>query len=98
MSVKVGNSSKVNLTNCIIANTVGVLSHAAANIQPECTNNNYFEAPNYLSATSNNAIPDAKYDTSSSATQLDPGFVDAAAGDFTVTNINVKGGDPRWKR
>ncbi|MDR2476099.1 MAG: DUF4957 domain-containing protein [Bacteroidales bacterium] len=89
--------SAVKMTNCIVAKTKGTLAHSKDDMTPECGGNNYFDAPNFLSATANTTAisPDAKFD-SSAATRLDPEFADADNGDFTVTNANVKVGDPRW--
>lgn len=55
-------------------------------------NNNYFNAPALTDSS------EKRYDPT--ATTLDPGFVDAASGDFTITNqtlIDNAVGDPRWR-
>lgn len=55
--------------------------------------NNYFNAPNMYSST------EKRYDNSTTYTTLDPGFVDAENGDYTVTNQDLLDegiGDPRW--
>ena len=56
-------------------------------------NNNYFNAPTLYDTT----VP--RFDTSTTYLMLDPGFVDPASGDFTVTNqtiVDNQIGDPRW--
>lgn len=57
------------------------------------SNNNYFNAPTLFDSS----VP--RYDSSGTYKELDPGFVDALSGDFTVTNQTIKDnsiGDPRW--
>lgn len=73
----------------------GVWTRSAANMAatPSYGNNNIFSCYNLLSGL---------YTTASqiSATELNPGFVDAAAGNFTITNQTLKDnavGDPRWR-
>ncbi|TNF43464.1 MAG: DUF4957 domain-containing protein, partial [Bacteroidetes bacterium] len=91
----VENTLKV--TNTIIAETMGYYTNQSRSAQPECSNNNYFNAPGFMPDGS--AVSGAKFDISGNFTQLDPGFVNAANGDFTVTNqtiIDNNVGDPRW--
>lgn len=55
-------------------------------------NNNYFNAPALTDSS------EVRYDPN--ATTLNPGFVDAENGDFTVTNQTILDnqiGDPRWR-
>lgn len=88
----VNNSLKVS--NTIIAETGGSFSNQALTSQPECSKNNYFNAALYYSGAS-----PIKVDISGTYTTLDPGFVNAANGNFTVTNqtlIDTNIGDPRW--
>lgn len=57
------------------------------------SNNNYFNAPTLFDSS----VP--RYDASGTYKELDPGFVDALSGNFTVTNQTIKDnsiGDPRW--
>lgn len=92
----VDNTLKV--TNTIIAATAGYYTNQARSAQPECSMNNYFNAPAFVPGGTD--IAGAKFDISGNYTQLDPGFVDAANGNFTVTNqtlIDNKIGDPRWR-
>jgi len=62
---------------------------------PTFSNNNYFNAPRFLAGVPTGS---PKYDTSSPTT-LNPGFVNADAGNFRVTNDDLifrRVGDPRW--
>lgn len=55
--------------------------------------NNYFNADGFFNSLQ------TRFDNSTTFTTLDPGFVDAANGDFTVTTqslIDNNVGDPRW--
>lgn len=83
-----GNS--INFKNNIVTNTAGIFSNQASTAVPTFGGNNFFGAPNLFSggATAN------FYDNS--ATNHNPQYKDAAAGDFTVNNIDVTVGDPRW--
>ena len=90
----VNNASTVS--NCIFAGSTGYAgyySNQAATTAPECSKNNYFNAAAFYTSS-------LKLDGSSSYTTLDPGFVDAANGNFKLTNqslIDNGIGDPRWK-
>ncbi len=58
--------------------------------------NNYFASPTLWT---NDPFKGAATDFDSKATMLDPAFVDAAIGNFTITEpslLNAKVGDPRW--
>jgi hypothetical protein len=91
----VENTLKV--TNTIIAETLGYYTNQSSSAQPECSNNNYFNAPGFI--TGGSTVAGAKFDLSGNHTVLNPGFVNAANGDFTVTNqtlIDNNIGDPRW--
>ena len=85
----------INFTNNIVASSVGNFSNQAKTAEPTFSNNNYFEADGYVTAgvNANALFVDA------AGTTLDPQFKDAANGDFTIGNDNVKdkkAGDPRW--
>ncbi len=72
----------------------GYYSNQAATTQPVCSKNNYFNAASFLSGVTN-----GKFDISGTHTSYNPGFVNAASGNFTVTNeeLQINGiGDPRW--
>lgn len=87
----------VTVTNTIIAETVGFYTNQSKTGQPECSNNSYFNAPGFMPGGSETS--GVKFDLSGNFTQLDPGFVNAENGDFTVTNqtlIDNNVGDPRW--
>nr|WP_315151539.1 DUF5123 domain-containing protein [uncultured Flavobacterium sp.] len=86
----VSNASTVR--NTLFAVGSAVYTNSTATAAPVFSNNNNFSSPNLALTTGNNK-PDA------SATTLDPQFVSAATGDFTVKNqtiIDKKIGDPRW--
>lgn len=93
----VNNVSTV--TNTIFAGSEttygGYYSNQSGTTAPVCSKNNYHNAPLFISGT----ISNGKYDTSGTHTTFDPGFVNPAAGNFTVTNTELKLfgiGDPRW--
>lgn len=59
------------------------------------SNNNYFNAPTFYDAS----VP--RYDNTTNFTTLDPGYVDALNGNFTLTTqslIDNNIGDPRWRQ
>ena len=85
----------INFTNNIVASSVGNFSNQAKTAEPTFSNNIYFEADGFVTvgANANALFVDA------AGTILDPQFKDAANGDFTIGNDNVKdkkAGDPRW--
>ena len=85
----------INFTNNIVASSVGNFSNQAKTAEPTFSNNIYFEADGFVTvgANANALFVDA------AGTILDPQFKDAANGDFTICNDNVKdkkAGDPRW--
>lgn len=87
----VSNSSAVR--NTIIAGTAAVYNNNIATELPIFADNNYFEAVNFKDS----AIKDNRIDIG--ATTLNPGFANAATGDFTISNQSLKDkkiGDPRW--
>lgn len=90
-------TNTLKVTNTIIAGTLGYYTNQALSSQPVCANNNYFNAPGFI--TGGSTVTGAKFDLSGTHTLLDPGFVNAAIGNFTVTNqalIDSNVGDPRW--
>lgn len=90
-------TNTLTVSNTIIAETAGYYTNQANSAQPECSKNNYFNAPGFLAASAINAT--AKYDISGTQTTLDPGFTDASKGNFKLSNetlITKKIGDPRW--
>jgi hypothetical protein len=81
----------------LIAATDGYFTNQPTTSQPTCVNNNYFNADGFFTP---DYVSNAKHDNSGTHLTLDPGFVDAANGDFTVTNqdiIDAQIGDPRWR-
>ncbi len=90
----VNNTLKV--TSTIIAATTGTFTNQVKSAQPECSKNNYFNAPGFYTDA---YIASVKLDISGNYTTLDPGFANAANGDFTLSNqtlIDNQIGDPRW--
>lgn len=88
-------SHKIYFNKNILSETEGYYTNQAATTITEMNNNNYHNAPNFTGSTQANA----KNDTGSTYTSLDPGFANAAGADFTISNPNLisKGtGDPRW--
>lgn len=85
----------ITFTNNLVTNTLANFSNQSGTAIPSFDNNVYFEANGLCvsGANSNGKFIDEK------GTVLDPQFKDAAKGDFTIGNDNVKDlkvGDPRW--
>lgn len=85
----------INFTNNIVANTAANFSNQKNTAIPTFKNNFYHEATGLVTAgvNANGLFVD------DSGTIADPQFKDAANGDFTIGNDNVKdkkAGDPRW--
>ena len=87
--------NNINFTNNIVASSAGNFSNQKNTAEPTFSNNIYFEADGFVTAGANaNALF-----VDAAGTILDPQFKDAANGDFTIGNDNVKdkkAGDPRW--
>ncbi len=86
--------NQITCNKNIFANTEGYYSNQGATNIVAMSNNNYFNAPNFTGS----AVSNAKNDTGTYTT-LNPGFVNAAEGNFKVTNEELifNGiGDPRW--
>lgn len=91
-------TNTLKVTNTIIAETTGYYTNQSSSTQPECSMNNYYNAPGFI--TGGSAVAGAKFDLSTNSTVLNPGFVDASKGNFKLTNqtlIDNSVGDPRWK-
>lgn len=91
-------TNTTTVQNTLIAATDGYYSNQTSTVQPVCSNNNYFNAAGFITPA---YVAGAKIDISSNFTTLDPGFVDAAGGNFTITNqtlIDNTVGDPRWRQ
>jgi hypothetical protein len=83
----------------IVANSGGILTNQASTliVAANFVANNYFNAPTFLAGS---ATSGAKYDTGSS-TSLNPGFANAAGGNFTISEVTLKAngiGDARWRQ
>jgi hypothetical protein len=94
------NANAITVKNSIIAQSTGIYTNQASTTQPVCANNNYFNAQRFYDATVE-VIAGLKVDNSGTHKTLDPGFTNAAGGDFTVSNQTLKDnqvGDPRWRQ
>ena len=87
--------NNINFTNNIVASSAGNFSNQKNTAEPTFSNNIYFEADGFVTSGANaNALF-----VDGEGTILDPQFADAANGNFTIGNDNVKdkkAGDPRW--
>ncbi len=88
-------TNDATVTNTLIAETQseGYADRSGIDETPTFNNNNYFNAPGFYN-TSQYIFDGGNYTT------LDPGFVDAANGNFTITNqtlLDNAVGDPRWR-
>lgn len=88
------NTNVLTVKNTLFAETVAIYSNQSTTSDPTFLNNNYFNAPGLYTVNT-------KYDNSGTYTTLDPGFTNAATGNFKVTNqtlLDNKVGDPRWRQ
>lgn len=86
-----GNS--IIFKNNLVSNTVGIFTNQSSTGVPTFDNNNYFNATNLQNPEGGAKFIDSK------GTSVDPGYTNAEAGDFTVSNVDIKDyqiGDPRW--
>jgi hypothetical protein len=86
---------EINFTKNIISDSENYYTNQAATTLTTVSGNNYFNAPNFTASTAANAKNDA-----GAFTTLDPGFADPAAGNFTVSQSDLKAngiGDRRWR-
>lgn len=86
--------TEISFTNTIVVETTAIFSNQTSTAIPAFGNNNYFNAPGLFTGGSTSSLI---FDDSASSEN--PGFVNAASGDFTVTNELLKAketGDPRW--
>lgn len=91
------DANTIAVTNTLIADTDAYFSNQGSTSQPTCSKNNYFNAVGFYTPA---YVSNAKIDESGNYTTLDPGFADAASGDFTISNqtlIDNAVGDPRWR-
>lgn len=97
--VKTTFKHTITFQNNLVTETKGYFSkQSQTNSAPTFGNNNYFKAEKAgtIEVTIDGAPKDIAKDE---ATDLDPKFKDAANGDFTITNEDLKinkVGDPRW--
>ncbi len=85
-------SHQIYVNKNLFANTKGIYSNQSSTTVTGMSGNNYFNATGLFDSAQ-------KVYDSGSYTTMDPGFVDAENGNFTVTNENIifNGiGDPRW--
>ncbi|MFI1744265.1 DUF5123 domain-containing protein [Thalassobellus sediminis] len=85
----------VTVKNMLITETdsEGYADRTGVDENPIFDNNNYFNAPGFYDSSQ------FIFDTGT-FTELDPGFVNALEGDFTITNqtlLDNQVGDPRWR-
>jgi hypothetical protein len=92
------NQNASTVSNTIFAGADASYSayytNQSSTTQPVCLKNNYFNASKFLGDVTN-----GKFDISATHTTLDPGFANPEAGDFKVSNEDLKLfgiGDPRW--
>lgn len=90
------NSNDIIVKNNLITDTVAEAFSDQSSTDETMTfeNNNYFNAPTLYDPTV------ARFDNTTTYFTLDPGFSNAAGGDFTVSNqtlIDNNIGDPRWR-
>lgn len=86
-----GNS--IIFKNNLISNTIGLFTNQSSTGIPTFDNNNYFNATNLQNPEGGSKFID------SNGTSVDPGYANAGAGNFTVSNADIKDykiGDPRW--
>ena len=92
--------NKITFTNNLVVGTNykrGFANQKNTDAAPTLDNNVYFNTENLISAGASADATITWFDTA--GTVLDPQFKDAANGDFTIGNDNVKdkkAGDPRW--
>lgn len=88
--------NEITVTNTLITDTAseGYSDQSRTDANPVFDNNNYFNAAGFFNPSQ------TIYDNSGTHTEEDPGFADAANGDFTLSNQNLIDnlvGDPRWR-
>lgn len=94
--------NKITFTNNIVTdfnNKRGFANQKSTDAAPTLENNYYWNTQNLLSLADGNTEAISWFDTTGK--EVDPQFKNAAAGDFTVGNEDVKYygiGDPRWTK
>lgn len=89
--------NKITVKNTLITDTdsEGYSDQSRTDPNPTFLNNNYWNADGFFNSSQTIS------DQSGTNTVLDPGYVDAANGDFTITNqtlLDNAVGDPRWRQ
>lgn len=87
-------NNTATVRNNIITETTAIYTNQSATTAPVFSNNYYFNAPSFLDI----AIPSNKID--GNGIIANPGFVNAATGNFKITNqtlLDNNVGDPRWR-
>lgn len=85
-------ANAITVTNTLFSEAASIYTNQSLTSPPVYSNNNYFNSPGLNTGVATNK-PDLN------GTTLDPQFISAATGDFTVKNqtiIDKKIGDPRW--
>lgn len=89
------DANNITVQNTLFAETTAIYSN-----QTSTDPNTVFLNNNYFNAQGLNDSSQRLSDESGTDTTLDPGFSNAAAGDFTISNqtlIDNQVGDPRWR-
>lgn len=84
---------QIAFTNNVVTNTEANFSNQSKTVEPTFKGNFYFNTPNLLAGGVNGRFFD------NGGTVTNPGYKDAAKGDFTVTSediLKAKAGAPRW--
>ena len=79
-------NNQITFSNSVVANSLGLYTNQPAT-KVIFSKNDYFNAAEFLVS----AIVNAQVDASGTQTLLDPGFVDAASGNLTITNATLLG-------
>lgn len=92
--------NQIVFKNNLIASTAALFSNQAkTDASPEFGKNNYFDAPTAGSIITGSGDTATLVVEDKDATTLNPGFKDAANGDFTLSHEDLiynQVGDPRW--
>lgn len=92
--IRLKGNNEISFNKNILAGTAAYYSNQSNTKIKKMSDNNYFNAPNFTASAVDKSINDT-----GTFTTLDPGFKNAAEGDFTVSNEALKDntiGDPRW--
>lgn len=94
--------NKITFTNNLVTgfnNKRGFANQASTDQAPTLSGNYYWNTLNLVSPAEGNTEKISWFDEEGQNHVEDPGFADAANGDFTVSNEEIKyrgAGDPRW--